>query len=85
MKIILIKSNKGVKNPKHTRNNIFTIYSPKKVTIKPSTCLYIDTKIILSLPQKTYGFITSIFRGNEIGEVRQRKQRLWIEILKKSF
>lgn len=85
MEIILKKSNEGVKNPKHTRNNIFTIYSPKKVTTKPSTYLYIDTKIVLSLPEKTYGFITTIFRGNEINEVRQGKQHLWIETLKKSF
>lgn len=85
MKIIFKMSNRGVRNPKHLRKNIFIIYSSKKVKIEPSTCLNIDTEIILSLPEKSNGFVVSIFSGDEVNELRQKKQRLQIEILNKSF
>ena len=85
MKIIFKMSNRGVRNPKHLRKNIFIIYSSKKVKIEPSTCLNIDTEIILSLPEKSNGFVTSIFSDDEVNELRQKKQRLQIEILNKSF
>lgn len=85
MKIIFKMSNRGVRNPKHLRKNIFIIYSSKKVKIEPSTCLNIDTEIILSLPEKSNGFVASIFSGDEVNELRQKKQRLQIEILNKSF
>ena len=85
MKIIFKMSNRGVRNPKHLRKNIFIIHSSKKVKIEPSTCLNIDTEIILSLPEKSNGFVASIFSGDEVNELRQKKQRLQIEILNKSF
>lgn len=85
MKIIFKMSNRGVRNPKHLRKNIFIIYSSKKVKIEPSTCLNIDTEIILSLPEKSNGFVASIFSGDEVNELHQKKQRLQIEILNKSF
>lgn len=85
MKIIFKMSNRGVRNPKHLRKNIFIIYSSKKVKIEPSTCLNIDTEIILSLPEKSNGFVASIFSGDEVNELRQKKQHLQIEILNKSF
>ena len=85
MKIIFKMSNRGVRNPKHLRKNIFIIYSSKKVKIEPSTCLNIDTEIILSLPEKSNGFVTFIFSNDEVNELRQKKQRLQIEILNKSF
>ena len=85
MKIIFKMSNRGVRNPKHLRKNIFIIYSSKKVKIEPSTCLNIGTEIILSLPEKSNGFVASIFSGDEVNELRQEKQRLQIEILNKSF
>ena len=85
MKIVFKMSNRGVRNPKHLRKNIFIIYSSKKVKIEPSTCLNIDTEIILSLPEKSNGFAASIFSGDEVNELRQKKQRLQIEILNKSF
>lgn len=85
MKIIFKMSNRGVRNPKHLRKNIFIIYSSKKVKIEPSTCLNIDTEIILPLPEKSNGFVASIFSGDEVNEPRQKEQRLQIEILNKSF
>ena len=85
MKIIFKMSNRGVRNPKHLRKNIFIIYSSKKVKIEPSTCLNIDTEIILPLPEKSNGFVASIFSGDEVNELRQKKQHLQIEILNKSF
>lgn len=85
MKIIFKMSNRGVRNPKHLRKNIFIIYSSKKVKIEPSTCLNIDTEIILPLPEKSNGFVASIFSGDEVNELCQKKQCLQIEILNKSF
>ena len=37
------------------------------------------------MPQNSKGFITSIFRRDEIDEICSEKQRLWIEILNKYF
>lgn len=85
MEIIFKKSNRGVRNPKHLNKNIFIIYLSKKVYSETSTYLNIDTEIIVSLPEKSNGFVTSIFKGDEINELRQKKQCLWIEILNKSF
>ena len=41
--------------------------------------------MILLLPKKAKGFITSIFRKDDITEVNDDKQRLWVEILNKSY
>ena len=37
------------------------------------------------LPRNSKGFITSIFQGDEVNDFCSDKQRLWIEILSKSF
>ena len=37
------------------------------------------------LPQKSKGFLTSTFRGDEINELFSGKYRLWVEILNKSL
>ena len=79
------KSNRGVRNPKHLKKIFFLIYPSKKVKIEPATCLNIETQIILSLAEKSNRFVTSIFRGDEINEIRQKMQGLWIEIRNKSF
>ena len=65
--------------------NIFIIYSPRTVKIEPLTSIKIDTELVLLLPQNSKGFIISIFPGDEINEFCSEKQRLWIEILNKSF
>ena len=37
------------------------------------------------LPKNSKRFVISIFRGDEINEIHGEKQRLWIELLNKSF
>ena len=45
----------------------------------------LDTEIVVFLPKNSKGFVTSMFRGDEINEICGEKQHLWIEILNKSF
>ena len=85
MKIIFKKSSWRVKEPRHLKKNIFIIYSSRTVKIETAASIKIDTELILLLPQNSKGFITSIFGGDEINKFCTEKQRLWIEILNKSF
>ena len=85
MEIIFKKSSGRIKEPKHLKRNIFIIYSPRSVKIEPATSIKIDTELILLLLRNSKEFITSIFRGDKINEFCSEKQRLWIEILNKSF
>ena len=41
--------------------------------------------MVVFFPKNSKGFVTSIFRGDEINEICGQKQRLWIEILNRSF
>ena len=63
-------------------NNVFALYVPKATYIKPTTICNIDTGIILYLPYRSHGFVTSMFRRDEIHKLNAKKQRL--EILNKS-
>ena len=85
MEIIFRKSSRTVKNPKHLKRNIFIIYSPKVVKIEPATGVKVDTELITLSPKNSKGFVSSIFRGDEINEFCSEKQLLWIKILNKSF
>ena len=85
MGIIFKWDNARVKKPEHLQKNIFLVCSPRTVTEKPATCIKIDTGITLILPKKAKAFITSKFRGDEIFEIHQETERLWIEILNKSY
>ena len=84
MGIIFKKSSWRVKSQDIWNKDIFIIYSPRAVKIEHATSIKIDTELVLLLPQNSKGFITSIFRGDEINEFCSEK-RLWIEILNKSF
>ena len=79
-KIIFEKDNFSLKNPKHLQKNVFIIYSPRAIKIEPATHMKIDTELTVFLPQNLKGFLTSIFRRDEI-ELFHGKHRLWIEIL----
>ena len=72
------------RNQRIWKKNIFIWYCPRAVKIEPATSIKIDTEIAVFL-QNTKGYVTSIFRGDEINEIYCKKQRLWIEILNKSF
>ena len=68
-KIIFEKDNFSLKNPKHIQENVFIIYSPKAMKIEPATHMKIDTKVTVFLPQNSKGFLTSIFRRDDINEL----------------
>ena len=85
MEIILKWSLANVKKPKHLKKNVFILYSPRTVKIEPATSKRIDTEIIVSLPKNSKGFVTSIFRRDEINEFNSEQQQLWVEILNKSY
>ena len=83
--IIFEKSSSSFKKPKHLKNNVFIVYCPRAVKIKPATSMEIDTEMAVFLPKNSKEFVTLIFCGDKINEIYGEKQRLWIEILKKSF
>ena len=85
MGIIFTRDNAKVRRPEHLKKSIFIIYSPRTVTVEPSTCSKIDTEIVLIIQKNAKAFVTSKFRGDEIFEVNGETQRLWIEILNKSY
>ena len=85
MEIIFKRSQAKIKKPKHLKKNVFVVYSPRGDKIEPATSTKIDTEIIVSLPKKSKGFIISIFREEEINEFSSDQQRLWVEILNKSY
>ena len=85
MDIILKRSQANVKKPRQLQKNVFILYSERTVKIAPATCKRIDTEIIVFLPKNSKGFVTSVFRGDEISEFNGEHQRLWVEILNKSY
>ena len=85
MGIIFKRDHPRVKKPQQLKRNVFVTYSPRTVTAELATCIKIDTNITLILPKKAKAFVTSKFRGEEIFEMREETQRLWIEILNKSY
>ena len=84
-KIIFEKENFSLKKPKHLYKNVFIIYSPWAMKFEPATHMKIDTEVTVFLTQNSKGFLTSIFRGDEINELFHGKHHLWMEILNKSF
>ena len=51
MEIIFKKSSARIKLPRHLKQNIFIIYSPRAVKTKPASSIKIDTELILLLPK----------------------------------
>ena len=84
-KVIFEKDGASLKNPKHLKRNVFIIFSPRTVKVEPTTCRKINSEVVAFLPQKSKGFLTSTFRGDEINELLSGKYHLWVEILNKSF
>ena len=82
-KVIFEKDSASIKNPEHLKRNVLITFSPRTVKVEPATCRKIDSEVVAFLPQKSKGFFTSIFRGDEINELFSGKYRL--EILNKSF
>ena len=83
-KVVFEKDGASLKNPKHLKRNVFIIFSPRTVKVEPATCRKINIGVVAFLPQKSTGFLTSTFRGDEINELLSGKYHLWVEILNKS-
>ena len=81
MTAVLQLDRSSIKKPRQLKNNVFLIYSPKPVVVEPADSIKIDTNIILNLPKKTKAYVASKFRGQEIYELYEQENRLWIEIL----
>ena len=77
-----------LKQPKKSKKNIFTIYSPKKETIEKADTLAINTGLSIKVPESINVFLATKFEGQEIikiiGPTTTRK-RLWITLLNESY
>ena len=69
-KIIFKRDNKNFKKPKLLKNLFFfSLYAPKNIKICPMQYRREDTKIVVSLPEKSKGYVTSKFKRYEIEEI----------------
>ena len=59
----LILENCQLKQPKRSKNNIFTIYSPIKEVIEEADTVILDTEISIKLPENANEFLTTKFEG----------------------
>ena len=88
MTIAKLKSCKvKLKKPDRSKNNIFTIYSPKEAIIKTAdTAVTIDTELILKLPPEANAFVVTKFTRQNIEHITgPKKKRLWITLLNESY
>ena len=69
----IIFEKKPIKKPMHLKKNIFLIYCLREVKIESATSIKIDTEIVVFLPPNAMGYVTSIFRGDEINEIYCKK------------
>ena len=60
------------------------LYAPRNIKLEPTEFQRIDSGILAFISENTRGFVTSKFRKDEINEICNKKQRLWVEILNKS-
>ena len=82
----IISEKKNLKKPKRIEKNIFTIYSPKKETIKKAGTLSIDTELSINLPENSSAFLVTKFEDQEIKKINGPiKKRLWITLLNESY
>ena len=74
--MIFEKSSSNVKKLIHLKKKKLSLSTVRgQLKLKPTTSITIHTEI-------AKGFVTSIFRGDEINEICWKKQRLWVAILK---
>ena len=84
----LISENCQLKQPKRSKNNIFTIYSPIKEVIEEADTFILDTEIWVKLPENANAFLATKFEGQEIQKIigpTKGKKRLWISLLNESY
>ena len=82
----IVSGRYNLKKPEKFKNNIFTIYSPKKATIKTADTKTIDTELILKLAEETKTFMVTKFTGQNINEISgANKKRVWVTLLNESY
>ena len=75
-KIILKRDSTNLKKPYHLKNNVFLLYAPRNIKVKPTEFQRIDSGILGFIPENTRGFVTSKFRVDKINEIWNGNQRL---------
>ena len=83
-KVILKKDSKNLKKPFYLKRNIFMLYTLRNITIEPTEFERINSGILAFIPKNGCGFVTSKFREDEIIEISNGEQRLWVEIINRS-
>ena len=79
-------TNRKIKKPYKSKENIFVIYSPKSYYINAADTKLLDTEILINLPENSIAYLTTKFRGQKIKEIIERiKERLWITLLNESY
>ena len=84
----LISENYQLKQPKRSKDSIFTIYSLIKEIIEKADTVILDTEISIKLPENTNAFLATKFEGQEIQKImgpKTVKKRLWITLLNESY
>ena len=76
MSTVKIVSDKyNLKKPEKFKNNIVTIYSPKKAIIETADTKTVDSDLILKLPEETKAFVVTKFTGQSIKEISGPKKK----------
>ena len=65
----LVSYNGKLKKARKSEGNIFTIYSPKKVTIEQADTVTIKTDLVLKLPEQSKAYLVTKFTGQYIKEL----------------
>ena len=67
--VSLISEKYQLKQPKRSKNNIFTIYSPIKELIEEADTVILDTEISIKLSENANAFLAAKFEGQEIQKI----------------
>ena len=79
------RDNKNVKKSLHPKNGVFLIYASRQFKISPMQFQRYHTKVIVALPKNSCGYFTSKFKTEEIEQVCNDTQQIWIRILNRSL
>ena len=82
----LVSDNKKLKKPTKSKNNIFTIFSPKNASIRIADTISLDTELVIRLPENTSTFLATKFEGQQIQKITgPKKGRFWITLVNESY
>ena len=82
---IFKRNNKNFKKPRHLKNLVFLLHTPRNIKICPMKYEREDTEVIVSLLKNSQGYVTSKFRTDKIEEIFCREQRILTGVLNKSL